>query len=117
MDDAWINDGFPDSPITKEVPVDHALAPDDDIIRFMVDKLGVSRDQIMTTLKESYYDDVGAIYMLLAEQRRSGKWTPPPAGSNGLSPMSPVHLANGTVTPASRASNMGVIGEDGMIYI
>ncbi|KAI3638604.1 hypothetical protein MIR68_003102 [Amoeboaphelidium protococcarum] len=110
-DDAWINDGFDDSPVTKNIQPDISLAPDEEIIRMMCDKFNLSPEMILGSLQANAYDDIGAIYMLLHDQKQSGKWTPY-SNPNQLSPMSPIQLQQGTATPISRAPLMQAIGED-----
>ena len=110
IDDAWINDSYTDSPIVINLAPDASQEPDDEIMRFMTDKFSVPRDQVVNCLKDDTYDDISAIYFLLADQKQSGKWTP---YQPGVSPMSPVQLQQGTISPVSKAPPMATIGEDG----
>lgn len=56
-------------------PIDNTeVKYDEDVMRFMTEKFNVSREQILTTLKENAYDDISAIYMLLLDQKSNGKW-------------------------------------------
>lgn len=111
--DPWIMEGFNDSPIKDDMEADIQQDPDEEIMRFMSDKFSFSRDQIVNCLDEKTYDDVSAIYMLLAEQKQSGKWMP---YQSGVSPISPVQLQQGTMTPVSRAPLMQTIGENGKLF-
>jgi hypothetical protein len=113
-DDAWINETYTESPITENIGPDVIHDPDEEILRFITDKFSVPRDQIVNCLQENAYDDITAIYLLLADQKQNGKWTP---YQPGVSPMSPVQLQQGTVTPASKAPQMATIGEDGKLRL
>lgn len=112
IDDPWINDGFTESPITAEVLPDPIKSLDEEVIRFMCDKFTLTRDQIIKSLEDNNYDDISAIYLLLLDQKSSGKWSS--YNSQGLTPMSPVQLQQGTASPVSKAPiDMGTIGEEG----
>lgn len=110
VDDVWLNEGYETPATVQDLPSDPNETPDEDICRFVTEKFNIPYDQIINSLRENNYDDVTAIYILLRDQKLSGKWTP--LSSTGLSPMSPMQLQAGTATPISRPSNMGTIGED-----
>ncbi|KAI8818707.1 kinase-like domain-containing protein, partial [Fimicolochytrium jonesii] len=63
IDDPWINEGHPDSPISTDVS--QKVEENDSIIRLMVQKFNFDRDAILQKLRENVYDEVSSIYYLL----------------------------------------------------
>lgn len=109
-----MNEGFQESPVILSTAVSSELvaSPDDDVIRYMAEKFNVSREQILTTLREGAYDDVAAIYMLLLDQKRNGKFTGP------TTPMTPIQAQGaGFFPPVRQPPQMAKITEsNNMVY-
>ena len=111
-DDPWLNDGFDGPAVVQELPSSDAeKSMDEEICRFIVEKFNVPYDQLVGSLKQGTCDDIAAIYMLLVDQKATGKWSP--SSANMISPLSPVNLQQGSATPISRPTQMGTIGEEG----
>ncbi|KAJ3178076.1 Map microtubule affinity-regulating kinase [Geranomyces variabilis] len=63
IDDAWINEGHADSPISTDVS--QKVEENEAIIRLMVQKYSLDRDVLIQKLKDNVYDEVSSIYYLL----------------------------------------------------
>ncbi|KAJ3158829.1 Map microtubule affinity-regulating kinase [Geranomyces michiganensis] len=63
IDDAWINEGYTDSPISTDVS--QKVEENDAIIRLMVQKYSLDRDVLIQKLRDNVYDEVSSIYYLL----------------------------------------------------
>ncbi|KAI9027832.1 MAP/microtubule affinity-regulating kinase 1 [Hyaloraphidium curvatum] len=70
-DDAWINEGYADSPIIKDVssaPVEE----DEEIIAAMIRKFPpMERDTLLQSLRQNLYDDISAIYYLMYYEKQA----------------------------------------------
>ncbi|TPX33575.1 hypothetical protein SmJEL517_g03569 [Synchytrium microbalum] len=67
IDDPWINESFPDSPIVGDVS--QKIEEDENIIRLIEIKYKVDREAVIHSLRENVYDDIAAIYYLLYHER------------------------------------------------
>ncbi|ORY53561.1 Pkinase-domain-containing protein [Rhizoclosmatium globosum] len=63
IDDAWINDGYPDSPIVADMGM--TVTEDEVVIKTMETKYNIDRETILKALRENKYDDTAAVYYLL----------------------------------------------------
>ncbi|KAJ3339763.1 Map microtubule affinity-regulating kinase [Entophlyctis luteolus] len=68
-DDAWINDGYAESPIARDMSV--PVHEDDAIIRILESKYNIPADSVVKCLRENIYDDVAAMYYLLYYEKHS----------------------------------------------
>jgi len=66
-DDAWLNEGYETSCLWQADDID--VKEDDEIIKVMEAKFGITRDQTLKSLREDVYDDVGAIYHLFYHEK------------------------------------------------
>jgi len=66
-DDSWLNEGYEGSCLWQADDID--VKEDDEIIRIMETKFGISRDQTLKSLREDVYDDIGAIYHLFYHEK------------------------------------------------
>lgn len=113
IDDSWLNDGFPDSAIVRELPVDLARTPDEEVLRYIEEKYNVDREHTLTCLHEMNYDDVTALYLLAIDLKATGKWQSS-ASHASITPAA-------TSTTASHSTNhrprdtMNPIGEEGSL--
>ncbi|KAJ3095045.1 Serine/threonine-protein kinase par-1 [Phlyctochytrium planicorne] len=64
IDDSWINEGYPDSPISSDIS-SKAVEEDEAIIRLIETKYHIERSAILHSLRENIFDDIAAIYYLL----------------------------------------------------
>jgi MAP/microtubule affinity-regulating kinase len=85
IDDPWINEGHPDSPIQVDL-ASKSIEEDDAIIKLMETKYRIDRDTIIKSLRENLYDDVAAIYYHLYFEKESKS---SPTGSSPSSSSSP----------------------------
>jgi len=66
-DDPWLNEGYDTSCLWQADEID--VKEDDEIIKVMESKFGITRDQTLKSLREDVYDDVGAIYHLFYHEK------------------------------------------------
>ncbi|KAJ3146564.1 MAP/microtubule affinity-regulating kinase 3 [Irineochytrium annulatum] len=64
VDDAWINEGYSDSPISSDLS-SKGVEEDEAILRLMESKYHVDRSLVLHALRENIYDDISATYLLL----------------------------------------------------
>ncbi|KAJ3267421.1 Map microtubule affinity-regulating kinase, partial [Blyttiomyces sp. JEL0837] len=87
IDDTWINEGYSDSPISKDLST--KVEEDESIIRLLEAKYHIDRETVLHSLRENLYDDVAANYYLLyyeKESKTNGGTSPSqttPAGPSG----------------------------------
>ncbi|KAJ3314019.1 Map microtubule affinity-regulating kinase [Gonapodya sp. JEL0774] len=85
IDDPWINEGYPDSPIVKDVST--RVEEDESIINLMVSKYHIDRDTVTRSIRENQYDDVAAIYYLAYyEKQAKGEISMSPTTESGPPP-------------------------------
>jgi MAP/microtubule affinity-regulating kinase len=99
IDDPWINEGYSDSPIDRDVS--QQLSVDDGIIKLIEQRYKIDKDTIVKSLKEGVYDDISAIYYLLYyEKETRGKIE---GEVHSMGPTSPVpkSLPGSSYTPAA----------------
>ncbi|KAJ3205049.1 Serine/threonine-protein kinase par-1 [Entophlyctis luteolus] len=101
-DDAWINDGYAESPIARDMST--PVQEDEALIRLLESKYNIPADSVVKCLRENIYDDVAAMYFLLYFEKHSHSRRPSEnvgsvpaiqisgnsAGSNGPPLASPV---------------------------
>ncbi|KAJ3073074.1 Serine/threonine-protein kinase par-1 [Podochytrium sp. JEL0797] len=63
IDDPWINDTYPDSPIVADNS--NTVEEDETVLKTMETKYNIDRDTTLKALRENKYDDTAAIYYLL----------------------------------------------------
>lgn len=77
-DDAWINEGCPDSPIERDVS-SAPVGEDEEIIQAMLRKFPpMERETLLHSLRQNLYDDISAIYYLMyyQKQAKGGEMSP-----------------------------------------
>ncbi|KAJ3100883.1 Serine/threonine-protein kinase par-1 [Phlyctochytrium planicorne] len=128
-DDAWINDGYTDSPISSDFSM--KVEEDETVIRIMETKYHIDRETVLHGLRENIYDDVAAIYYLLYFEKEAKTHhhseVNSPGGSSALTvsthspPQATVHeeaqsataaLPSQSRSPPQEAPAMGRIEED-----
>jgi MAP/microtubule affinity-regulating kinase len=70
-DDTWINEGYPDSPVERDLssaPVEE----DEEIIAAILRKLPpMERETLLQSLRQNMYDDISAIYYLMYYEKQA----------------------------------------------
>jgi MAP/microtubule affinity-regulating kinase len=67
-DDPWINEGYDSSPIGEFI--DFRILIDQSIVQIMMSKFNISSETVEHALANDLYNDVSAIYLLLADQQK-----------------------------------------------
>lgn len=73
IDDIWINESYPDSPITNDIST--TVERDPAIIDLIEQKFKMPKEQIIASLQSNVYDDTAAIYYLMyyEKEKNGGK--------------------------------------------
>lgn len=87
LDDIWINDSYPDSPLTGDISLD--VVEDDSIIRTLESKFHIDRETVLHSLRENLYDDVAANYYLLYYEKMGKLQAQPASAPLSISTNSP----------------------------
>ena len=128
IDDGWINEAYGDSPINTDLS--EKVDEDATIIKLMETKYQVQREDVIKSLREDLYNDIGATYYLLYHEKEvrsqvqaevdRGEITASPFGSISSPSASPSvsssRAAKGNSPSGSGTgsrSGMGRIDEDG----
>ncbi|KAJ3257014.1 Map microtubule affinity-regulating kinase [Boothiomyces macroporosus] len=107
IDDPWINEGYPDSPISTDKS--ETFEEDEGVIKLMEAKFKIERDVILQGLRENVYNDLTAIYYLLYYEKQTRQNIE--NDMLEITKLSPTRPKEPSVTAAA-GKNMPIIGED-----
>ncbi|KAJ3322299.1 Map microtubule affinity-regulating kinase [Boothiomyces sp. JEL0866] len=107
IDDTWINEGYPDSPISTDKS--ETFEEDEGVIKLMEAKFKIERDVILQGLRENVYNDLTAIYYLLYYEKQTRQNIE--NDMLEITKLSPTRAKEPSVTAAA-GKNMPIIGED-----
>ncbi|KAJ3273197.1 hypothetical protein HDV01_004699 [Terramyces sp. JEL0728] len=112
LDDGWINEGYPDSPISTDKS--ETFEEDEGVIKLMEAKFKIERDVILQGLRENVYNDMTAIYYLLYYEKQTRQNIE--NDMLEITKLSPTRAKEPSVTAAA-GKNMPIIGEDEVLPV
>jgi hypothetical protein len=127
-DDAWINESFATSPVVMDES--EQMEEDDAIIKSIVVKYKLDRDQVIKSIRDTVYDDISALYYMTyfeklarvqnsRDKDKDREASTPSLMSPGLtSPESldsPKSLNESIPSPITKSPNMHKIEEDAVL--
>lgn len=113
IDDPWINEGYPDSPIVSDLAL-KPVTEDESLIKVMETKFHIDRNTVLKALREGIYDDVAAIYYLLYHERDQKGGDLGAVGPATIKIVQPPPQAGSTAGP-KKESDMVPIDEDDVL--